>query len=239
MVLTDIDMPRMDGLALLRALRRDPRTSSIPVILLSRQAGEESRVEGLEAGADDYLLKPFDTRELLARVTRRLEIASANRTALEREQALRKSAEEAERRYTTILESITDGIVVLDRDWRYTYVNAGIERTTGRRRYELLGRVIWELFPAEVGTEGERQCRRVVSENVPAAFENYSPQLGVWYAVSACPSERGASLRAPRILRSANASSRRWSPARSASGAYFELGLIGMPSHRPRKAVSR
>lgn len=75
LVLADVMMPRCDGFALLRALRADPATQTIPVLLLSARAGEESRVEGLQAGADDYLIKPFSTRELLARVQTRLELA--------------------------------------------------------------------------------------------------------------------------------------------------------------------
>jgi CheY-like chemotaxis protein len=72
LVLTDVMMPGLDGFSLLRALRGDPSTRSIPVIMLSARAGEESRVEGLEAGADDYLVKPFSSRELIARVAARL-----------------------------------------------------------------------------------------------------------------------------------------------------------------------
>jgi PAS domain S-box-containing protein len=68
LVLTDIMMPRLDGFGLLRELRADPRTRTVPVILLSARAGEESAVEGLDAGADDYLIKPFSAKELLARV---------------------------------------------------------------------------------------------------------------------------------------------------------------------------
>jgi response regulator RpfG family c-di-GMP phosphodiesterase len=63
----------------LRALRTDARTRTIPVILLSARAGEESAVEGLDAGADDYLVKPFSARELLARVRTHLELARARR----------------------------------------------------------------------------------------------------------------------------------------------------------------
>ena len=55
LVLTDVMMPGLDGLELLNELRSDPRTRRVPVILLSARAGEESRVEGLDAGADDYL----------------------------------------------------------------------------------------------------------------------------------------------------------------------------------------
>ena len=69
LVLTDAMMPNLDGFGLLKALRENPGTAFIPVIMLSARAGEESRVEGLEAGADDYLIKPFSARELLARVS--------------------------------------------------------------------------------------------------------------------------------------------------------------------------
>src|SRR5262249_53500306 len=68
LVLADVMMPELDGFGLLRELRADPRTRTVPVVLLSARAGEESRVEGLAAGADDYLVKPFSARELLARV---------------------------------------------------------------------------------------------------------------------------------------------------------------------------
>jgi signal transduction histidine kinase/DNA-binding response OmpR family regulator len=74
LILTDIMMPRLDGLGLLKALRSDAALHDIPVILLSARAGEEARVEGLDAGADDYLVKPFSARELLARVSARLEL---------------------------------------------------------------------------------------------------------------------------------------------------------------------
>jgi PAS domain S-box-containing protein len=96
LVLADIMMPRLDGVGLLRALRADPLTRVIPVMMLSARAGEESAVEGLGAGADDYLIKPFSARELLARVGARLEIARLNREALERERRLRLRAEDME-----------------------------------------------------------------------------------------------------------------------------------------------
>ncbi|WNN89057.1 sensor histidine kinase [Gloeocapsopsis dulcis] len=75
LVLTDVMMPELDGLQLLQALRADPRTNSIPLILLSARAGEEATIEGLEALADDYLIKPFSARELLTRIETHLELA--------------------------------------------------------------------------------------------------------------------------------------------------------------------
>jgi PAS domain S-box-containing protein len=88
LVLSDVMMPKLDGFGLLRALREDERLATIPVILLSARAGEEARVEGMEAGADDYLIKPFSARELLARIRAHLEMTRLRREA---EVALRHS----------------------------------------------------------------------------------------------------------------------------------------------------
>jgi signal transduction histidine kinase len=81
LVISDVMMPRMDGVALVRALRADPRTCTIPILLLSARAGEEAIVGGLETGADDYLVKPFSARELLTRVGTHLEMGRVRREA--------------------------------------------------------------------------------------------------------------------------------------------------------------
>jgi signal transduction histidine kinase/HPt (histidine-containing phosphotransfer) domain-containing protein len=75
LVLSDVMMPHLDGFGLLKALRADERTRRLPVILLSARAGEESALEGLEVGADDYLVKPFSAKELLARIRSSLSLA--------------------------------------------------------------------------------------------------------------------------------------------------------------------
>ncbi|MGJ7414599.1 SpoIIE family protein phosphatase [Streptomyces cinereoruber] len=74
-VVSDVMMPRLNGLDLVRALRADPRTASVPVLLLSARAGQEASIEGLRAGADDYLVKPFAAAELLARVEANVKLA--------------------------------------------------------------------------------------------------------------------------------------------------------------------
>jgi signal transduction histidine kinase len=79
LVLTDIMMPGMTGIELLRELRAHPRTSRVPVVLLSARSGEEAVLEGLDTGADDYLCKPFAARELLARVRTHLNLARLRR----------------------------------------------------------------------------------------------------------------------------------------------------------------
>ncbi|MDP2315839.1 MAG: ATP-binding protein [Pseudomonadota bacterium] len=86
LVLADVMMPRRDGFGLLCALRDDPRTRSVPVILLSARAGEEARIQGLDAGADDYLVKPFAAVELVARIRSQIEL-SRMRRAREQESA--------------------------------------------------------------------------------------------------------------------------------------------------------
>jgi PAS domain S-box-containing protein len=81
LVVSDVMMPCLNGFGLLKELRADPALNTIPVVLLSARAGEESRLEGLHRGADDYLIKPFSARELLARVDAHISIARLRRTA--------------------------------------------------------------------------------------------------------------------------------------------------------------
>ena len=86
LLLSDVMMPGLDGFALLRAVRSDEMLKEIPVILVSARAGEEATEEGLRAGADDYLVKPFTARELFARITAKI-ATSKNARAL-RENAI-------------------------------------------------------------------------------------------------------------------------------------------------------
>jgi PAS domain S-box-containing protein len=95
LIISDVMMPRLDGLQLLLALRADPRTEAIPVILLSARAGQEASIEGLHAGADDYLVKPFAAAELLARVRANVELARTRNHHARWRTALINSLQEA------------------------------------------------------------------------------------------------------------------------------------------------
>ncbi|OJF10485.1 SpoIIE family protein phosphatase [Couchioplanes caeruleus] len=84
LILTDVMMPRLDGFGLIKALRADERTRDVPIVVLSARAGEESSVEGLSVGADDYLVKPFSARDLTARVRANLELGQLRRQIISR-----------------------------------------------------------------------------------------------------------------------------------------------------------
>jgi PAS domain S-box-containing protein len=99
LVLSDVMMPRLDGFGLLQALRARPLIETTPVIFLSARAGEEARIEGLDVGADDYLIKPFSARELIARIDTHIRLSRIRRTAGEHikasEERLRIAIDEA------------------------------------------------------------------------------------------------------------------------------------------------
>jgi signal transduction histidine kinase len=103
LVVTDVMMPGIDGFTLLRQLRVDSRTRDVPVIILSARAGDDARIEGLEAAADDYLTKPFSARELLATVRSRLELAAVRR---ETEQQLKDAAQRKDEFLATLAHEL-------------------------------------------------------------------------------------------------------------------------------------
>jgi signal transduction histidine kinase len=109
LVLADVMMPKMDGFGLLRGLRSDGRTKSIPVILLSARAGEEARSEGINAGADDYLVKPFSARELLARISARVKQGRLRKA----DEALRGSLAEKEELLKEVHHRVKNNLQVI------------------------------------------------------------------------------------------------------------------------------
>lgn len=189
LVLTDVMMPGLDGFGLLRELRAGDETRSIPVILLSARAGEEARVEGLTAGADDYIVKPFTARELLARVGAHVSMNRLRGETAERERALRAEAEAARARTAAILESISDAFIALDREWRFTYINDEAERSLSLKRNELSRKTFWELFPETLGTDLEAQFRRAMDQRQVVGFEYYYAPWRRWFEIRVYPSK--------------------------------------------------
>jgi PAS domain S-box-containing protein len=169
LVLTDIMMPELDGFGLLKKLRNDPLRQGIPIIMLSARAGEEARVEGLEAGADDYLVKPFNARELLARVRVNLELADL-RKELSRREEQRRGAEEIERQwrlFDTALSHSPDSMYIYDLDQRFIYANQALLARWQKSLDEILGKTLVELgYPADLAAATEDQLNRVIQGRV-------------------------------------------------------------------------
>jgi len=117
LIISDVMMPRLDGLGLLAELRGDPRTAAVPVLLLSARAGQEAAVDGLAAGADDYLVKPFSARELLARVRTTVQLAR-----LRTQHARWRAA---------MIDSLQEGFFVCDADGRVVEINAAFTELLG------------------------------------------------------------------------------------------------------------
>jgi signal transduction histidine kinase len=135
LVLTDVMMPNLDGFGLIRALRADPRTVLVPVVMLSARVGEGPRVAGLAAGADDYLVKPFSAKELMARVSIHLELGR-----------LRRTAELERRRLYSLFEQAPAGIAVL-RGPNQIFELANARYEAIMQRTGLVGRSFLEAMP--------------------------------------------------------------------------------------------
>jgi PAS domain S-box-containing protein len=137
LVLADVMMPGLDGFGLLRELRTRDDTRDVPVIMLSARAGEESKIEGLAAGADDYLVKPFSARELLARVEAHLKL---KRLREQSQAALRES----EKRFRQMADHAPVMIWVTDPDGICTFLSKSWYEFTGRAEAE--GQLGWDAI---------------------------------------------------------------------------------------------
>ena len=149
LLLTDVMMPRLDGLALVQRVRANPRLRALPVILISARVGDEAKVAGLAAGADDYLTKPFSSKELVARIESQL-----MRARIDRVQRHFSS------RLAEVLEQAPVGIAVtVGPDHVFEYANQHYRRFVPGRT--LIGRSMRENFPDLQGQGVFELCDRV------------------------------------------------------------------------------
>ena len=148
-------MPGLDGLQLVAALRSDLRTAAVPVLLLSARAGQEASIEGLQAGADDYLVKPFAAAELLARVRANIELAR-----LRNHQA---------RWRTALVDSLQEGFFVCDEHGAVVEINTAFAEILGYGPEQLPYQPIHPWWPdADTDPDAYRQ--------VEAAFARTAEQ---------------------------------------------------------------
>lgn len=158
LIVSDVMMPRLDGFGLIREVRADPQLRATPIVLLSARAGEESRIDGLDRGADDYLVKPFSARELLVRAG-----------TLIRSAELRRRAEEARTQFETLLNEAPLGVILVDEDFRVAGVNPIALPLIGQT--DLIGRdfdaVLRTAWPSESAEEIIRRFRETLQTGQP------------------------------------------------------------------------
>jgi PAS domain S-box-containing protein len=165
LVLTDVMMPGLDGFQLLQELKRDPHTRALPVLMLSARAGEEALLDGLEAGADDYLVKPFSARELVARVATHLELTR-----------LRSATAAESIRLRAMFEQAPAGVAVLNGpDHRYEVANPLFLAIT--HRTDIVGKTHAEAFPELESSELPQVLDRVYETGDPFVAREYRVML--------------------------------------------------------------
>lgn len=168
---------------LAKFLHAQARWSDFPIIVLTAPGADSPKlVQALEAVGHTTLMKrPVQVSTLISTVL----------TALRdrrRQYVVRRHLAE-QQQAANILESINEGFVIFDAEWRFTYVNAAFERMNRVRREDILGKNHWEVYPETVGTALEAHYRRVVAEQVAVEFENYCEPWGRWFVVKAYPAE--------------------------------------------------
>ncbi|RZI85571.1 MAG: response regulator [Rubrivivax sp.] len=182
LVLTDVMMPVLDGFGLLSALRADPVTRSLPVIMLSARAGDEARVEGLDAGADDYLVKPFSAQELKARIRTNLALYNLRQEMVRRAEQ-EKGARQVEaqaRIFDTALSNTADFVYTFDLAGRFTYINRALLDLWGKTADEAVGKNFFELdYPPDLAGRLQAQIQQVIVSKAPIRDETpYSSVQG-------------------------------------------------------------
>lgn len=187
LVLTDVMMMGINGVELVRILRQDSRTMTLPVIILSARATEEARIEGLKAGADDYLVKPFSARELVARLASQLAQSEHARHA----QALRAEADAMKDYLETILESVSDGIIVIDREWHITFANSKAAEEAGQAKESLIGQDVRQAYAIEVDHPIIPMLMHTLHERAPGRMDYLHKPTGRWWDVRTSPSPDG------------------------------------------------
>jgi PAS domain S-box-containing protein len=160
LILLDVKMPDMDGYEVCQALKSDKKSRDIPVIFISALHETSDKVRGLEAGGVDFITKPFQAEEVLARVKTHLALHRLHKqlerqnTQLQREMAERRQAEEALRLQSEfleiLLETIPTPIFYKGADGKYTGCNKAFERFLGRPRQEIIGKTVYDMGPKEI-----------------------------------------------------------------------------------------
>ncbi|MDD4928665.1 MAG: response regulator [Gallionella sp.] len=157
LILLDVRMPDMDGFEVTRRLKSNARSASIPIVLLTALEDHESRLKGLEAGAEEFLTRPVDRAELQVRIKNLLKIKEYNNFIVNHNRILEAQVRErtsalkiSEAKFHTITESAQDAIVMLDREGNISFWNGAAETIFSYSKREALGMNLQQLVPARL-----------------------------------------------------------------------------------------
>ncbi len=167
LIISDVMMPEMDGFELVRHLKANTATHHIPVILLSARAGEEATIEGLQAGADDYLVKPFSARELASRVDSNIKIAQSRNRAFQQ-------------LYNLFMAAPVAIAILRGKEQRFELANSSYLEIAGKS--DIVGKTIYEAFP-ELSDKG-------IPELLDKVFTTGEQFVGNEYEVELVRSDR-------------------------------------------------
>ncbi|WP_347883637.1 ATP-binding protein [Pseudomonas aestiva] len=238
LVLSNVMMPVLDGFGVLRALRSDESTGQVPIILLSARAGEEASIEGIAAGADDYLVKPFSARELIARVEGAMRLARLRRetadTLRQANEVLEIRVRERTRERDQLWAYSHDLIGIADSRGIWVSINPAWTRTLGWAVDEIIGKTSEWLEHPEDRQRTRQEIGQLAAGAATFNFENRFRTHGGSYRTlswTAVP-EGGCSIAWPETSpSSANgrwswnrrgtpcARARRWKPSASSPAA--------------------
>ncbi|BDX35046.1 histidine kinase [Mycobacterium antarcticum] len=161
LVISDVMMPGLNGLQLLAALRSDPRTAALPVLLLSARAGQDASIEGLQAGADDYLVKPFVAAEFLARVRANIELA--------------RLRNHHARWRTALVDSLQEAFFVCDDDGAVIEINTAFAEMLGYGPEGLPYAAVHPWWPdAETDPESFRQVETAFAGLINKSHDTFT-----------------------------------------------------------------
>ena len=224
LLILDIRMPGMTGFELAQIIKERKKTAGVPIIFLTAYYDKDQHMlEGYETGAVDFLNKPVNPAVLrskvsvfadlhrknraitLANSTLLAEVAERRRAedqlrdlneTLERRVSERtKALHEADRKLQLMMNSITDGLLMLDRDWRFTYCNEQGARLLGTRPEQMVGASVWQMFAHIAGSPFEAGLRHAVAARQTVSFEAYYPEpLSKWLQCHCYPSDDSLSV---------------------------------------------
>ena len=181
-IVSDYQMPEMNGIVFCRKIRE---TSDIPFILYTGRGSDEVAFAAFEAGVNDYVRKEKELAHYGV-------LARRIRHAVEKHKS-DKSLREREDQIIGIFESITDGFVSLDEDWKYSYVNSAAEKGLKTFKENLIGKVLWDYWP-ELPEEFRDALVEAALTNTPRRAEFYYPFLDSWFQINSYPSETGVNV---------------------------------------------